>query len=129
MLSRSIYSNKVGITVFVADYDSQIQADRGTWITKSFYLLDAILGEWDMIMHMDEIQFKSWDCDLFESSGGGKVLELLADEFDEILVKKINFKKFRGPFVKTKSGYQKPVRWMALVVSSYLTDTMSTIWG
>ncbi|EED86690.1 predicted protein [Thalassiosira pseudonana CCMP1335] len=90
VLSRSIYSNKVGITVFVADYDSQIQADRGTWITKSFYLLDAILGEWDMIMHMDEIQFKSWDCDLFESSGRGKVLEFLADAFDEILVKKIN---------------------------------------
>ena len=75
-----------------------------------------------MIMHMDEIQFKSWDCDLFESSGRGKVLEFLADAFDEILVKKINLMKFGSPFVKTK-------RWMDLVVSSYLTDTMSTIWG
>mmetsp|Transcript_22039 Transcript_22039/g.47832 ORF Transcript_22039/g.47832 Transcript_22039/m.47832 type:complete len:83 (+) Transcript_22039:376-624(+) len=82
-----------------------------------------------MIMHMDEIQFMSWDCDLFESSGRGKVLEFLADAFDEILVKKINLMKFGSPFVKTKGGYQKPVRWMDLVVSSYLTDTMSTIWG
>jgi hypothetical protein len=93
-LTRDERKDKIGVMLFFKDYT---EAERDFFMSIGFLYLDAYLGEYDVEMHVGDIQFRAHECEEFLISGGGLPLEEMASEFDRRLADKI------GP--KPKDGW------------------------
>ena len=86
--------DKLGIVLFVRGYGDRDHLNgkmynKEKWAEICYHLLDSILGEWDVEMHVSLIHIEPFDSHLFKLHQGGQALELLADEFDHWLAEKL----------------------------------------
>jgi hypothetical protein len=129
--------DKLGILLFVRGYGDRDHLNgkmynKEQWQEICYHLLDSILGEWDVEMHVGLIHIVPFDSYLFKFHQGGRALELLADEFDHWLAEKlqphirvlesqghIKVKPTIGKIAsdigpKNFTGYVKPMLWKDL---------------
>ena len=86
--------DKIGILLFVRGYGDRDHLNgkmysEEQWAEISYHLLDSILGEWDVEMHVGLIHIEPFGSEIFKLHQGGRALELLADEFDHWLAEKL----------------------------------------